>query len=193
MSVARHIPNLLSSLRMAAAPLLIGLAETGHRHGFVILMIAAFASDALDGIIARRFGFVSRIGSLLDSIADVLLFSAIAFGIMHFDPAVVASHLALFLCILAAWLGVGILGFCRYGRLASFHTILTRASAVSLGVFAVTLILFGLVPWLLWLCAGLVVISQAEELVLLGLVRRWTPDIPGLFWCGNKLKADDPA
>ncbi|HWC63061.1 MAG TPA: CDP-alcohol phosphatidyltransferase family protein, partial [Rhizomicrobium sp.] len=132
---ARHIPNLLSGFRVAAAPLLVVLAEDGERLAFAFVMAAAFASDICDGFIARRFGFVSAFGSLLDSVADILLFSAILFGVWRFEQPLVLAHGPAFLAVLLLWLGGGALALLRYGKLASFHTRLTRLSAVALGLF----------------------------------------------------------
>jgi len=56
----KYIPNIISLLRVA-------------------MFFIAGASDGLDGYLARRFGWVSRLGSLLDPLADKLLMTAIYF------------------------------------------------------------------------------------------------------------------
>ena len=69
----RHLPNLLSALRLALAP----FAAWAVLHNHDTAALAAFAvagfSDLLDGYIARRFGFTSLFGAWLDPIADKLL------------------------------------------------------------------------------------------------------------------------
>src|ERR1051326_1764082 len=147
MSIVRQIPNMLSAARIAAAPLLLWLMVADQQRGFALVMAAAFASDILDGAIARRFGLVSELGSLLDSVADILLFLAVALGVWHFATAI-HSYLPVFLLVVGAWVGVSLVGFLRYGRLASFHTLLTRVSATFLGLFILALLFVGFVPWL---------------------------------------------
>ena len=42
---------------------------------FTLLCVAGSATDALDGVIARRFGEVSRMGEMLDPAMDVAFYS----------------------------------------------------------------------------------------------------------------------
>ena len=59
--------------RIAAAPLLIlTLKDQDYRMALVVFFLAGL-SDALDGFIAKRYGYISRLGSILDPIADKLL------------------------------------------------------------------------------------------------------------------------
>jgi cardiolipin synthase (CMP-forming) len=64
-------PNLLSVLRLAALPWFAWLVLAADRPGAAtLLLIAAAATDFLDGVIARRFGQESALGRLLDPLAD---------------------------------------------------------------------------------------------------------------------------
>lgn len=69
----RHLPNLLTLLRLLLA-LPVALA-IGYRDYPTALALAAFAalSDGLDGFLARRCGWESRLGAVLDPLADKLL------------------------------------------------------------------------------------------------------------------------
>ena len=69
----RHLPNLLSALRLLAAPFAAWLIRDGHDIAAVVTFAAAGASDGLDGFIARRWGVTSAFGAWLDPIADKLL------------------------------------------------------------------------------------------------------------------------
>ena len=69
----KHLPNFLSLLRLAAAPLTAWLILEGHDTAALLLFVAAGLSDGLDGFIARRWQFTSRFGAWLDPIADKLL------------------------------------------------------------------------------------------------------------------------
>lgn len=69
----RHIPNMLCVLRMAMVyPVAHWILQ--DRHADVMLLFAVAAStDALDGFLAKRFGWTSKLGKLLDPLADKLL------------------------------------------------------------------------------------------------------------------------
>lgn len=69
----RQLPNVITGLRMAlVVPLVWGL-HVGRYELALGLALLAGASDAIDGWLARRFGWRTPLGSLLDPIADKLL------------------------------------------------------------------------------------------------------------------------
>lgn len=70
---AHHIPNLITGLRiLLVAPFLWSLLQ--EQYGVALLLfIIAGVSDALDGFLAKYFGWTSELGGLLDPIADKLL------------------------------------------------------------------------------------------------------------------------
>lgn len=69
----RHIPNAITIFRIVlVVPTVWMLLQ--HRFGWaLVLFFLAGVSDGLDGYLAKRFGWFSRLGSLLDPIADKLL------------------------------------------------------------------------------------------------------------------------
>jgi cardiolipin synthase len=69
----RHLPNLLSALRLLAAPLAAWTILAGHDVAALMLFAGAGVSDLADGSVARRWGFTSQFGAWLDPIADKLL------------------------------------------------------------------------------------------------------------------------
>ena len=70
---ARHIPNVISAIRiLLVAPIAVALA-----HHQLMITIALFGvaalSDAADGFLAKRNGWQSELGAILDPAADKLL------------------------------------------------------------------------------------------------------------------------
>ena len=67
------VPNLICVLRMAlTVPIVLLLAE--GRFGYTLaLFVLAAASDALDGYLAKTFGWTSDVGKWLDPLADKML------------------------------------------------------------------------------------------------------------------------
>ena len=176
-----QIPNIISAARLVAAPALAALAYLGQREAFAWLLAAALVSDIVDGAIARHFGYVSKLGSLLDSTADILIFAVAAYGIWRFHPDMVAQHPVAFGLVIFLWLAGSVAGFLRYGRLASFHTLLARLAAYVIGGFLAVLFLWGFQAWLFWAAVSLVVVSQIEEFLLMALLPNWTPNVGGLY------------
>lgn len=74
---ARDIPNLLCILRMfLAVPIAWMILGGDYLPALVLFFVAGF-TDGLDGFLAKRFGWQSELGGLLDPIADkLLMFSA---------------------------------------------------------------------------------------------------------------------
>ncbi len=67
------IPNIISFLRLAGVPLFLWLFLGAHEDGWAIVVLAiGGTTDWVDGYLARRLGQVSRLGELLDPLADRL-------------------------------------------------------------------------------------------------------------------------
>ncbi len=67
------IPNIITVFRFLLVPPLV-LLLLNHQYGvaLVVFCVAGF-SDALDGFLAKRYGWSSRMGALMDPLADKLL------------------------------------------------------------------------------------------------------------------------
>jgi cardiolipin synthase len=59
------IPNLLSLLRLALVPVLIGLAYIGDAKAFLGVLVVSLLSDVLDGYLARKLNQVSELAICL--------------------------------------------------------------------------------------------------------------------------------
>ncbi len=73
----QYLPNTITLMRVAFVPLLILVLKDHHYLKALAVFLVAGISDGLDGYIAKRFGFVSQLGAILDPLADkILLVSA---------------------------------------------------------------------------------------------------------------------
>ena len=73
---ANQIPNLLTICRILVIfPTLWFLYFSQFREAFYLLVIAGI-SDALDGYLARAFDWKTRLGSILDPVADKILIAS---------------------------------------------------------------------------------------------------------------------
>lgn len=102
------IPNLFTFLRLAGVPLFVYLALGPHADGWAVLVLAlGGTSDWVDGFLARRLHQVSRLGELLDPIADrlyivatVLVLTARSVVPLWFTLALLAREVLLGVCLL---------------------------------------------------------------------------------------------
>ena len=70
---ARDIPNLISAFRiLLVIPVVWLLLERRFAEALALFAIAGI-SDAIDGYLARRFSWTTRLGGILDPLADKLL------------------------------------------------------------------------------------------------------------------------
>lgn len=73
----RHVPNVISSLRIVlVVPIALSLLH-GELRSTVGLFAVAAMSDVADGFLAKRFGWQSALGGILDPAADKLLLATL--------------------------------------------------------------------------------------------------------------------
>lgn len=83
------IPNLLTVVRFMGVPLFIWLVLAEQEYGAGVVVLAVMAgTDWIDGYVARRFDQASKLGRVLDPIADRLALLAVAVtlviaGVVH--------------------------------------------------------------------------------------------------------------
>jgi cardiolipin synthase len=75
------VPNVLSALRLVGVPVFLWAILQEYDALALVLLAASGITDWLDGKIARRYGLVSRLGELLDPVADRLYIASTLFGL----------------------------------------------------------------------------------------------------------------
>lgn len=72
-SSLRHLPNLISAARIVlVVPIIWSLLNRDFSLAIWLFLIAG-ASDGLDGFLAKHYGWSSRLGGILDALADKFL------------------------------------------------------------------------------------------------------------------------
>ena len=69
----KFIPNLICIMRMVLVAPIVMLLVRGEFENALLLFFVAGFSDGLDGFLARRFDWRTRLGGILDPLADKLL------------------------------------------------------------------------------------------------------------------------
>jgi cardiolipin synthase len=83
-----NIPNSLTILRILLIPCYVGLLIYGKFNLALIVLLVAGLTDALDGAIARMKNQYTRLGAVLDPLADKLLLTSgfITLSMIHLIP-----------------------------------------------------------------------------------------------------------
>ncbi|HEY1613916.1 MAG TPA: CDP-diacylglycerol--glycerol-3-phosphate 3-phosphatidyltransferase [Rhizomicrobium sp.] len=167
----RQLPNTITVLRILLVPVFaiaFALPGEGARITAFVLFCVAGASDALDGLAARKLSATSAFGRMLDPIADKILV-AIALMMLVASGVVQGIQLIPVLVILAREILVS--GMREYlasvqvsvpvTRVAKMKTVLQMIAigAMILGPFAAKVVpaALAMAYMLLWVAAGLTV------------------------------------
>ncbi|MBX6365993.1 MAG: CDP-alcohol phosphatidyltransferase family protein [Gemmatimonadetes bacterium] len=166
------LPTRFTELRLVLLPVLWGLALLRETTALGIGLLVAGATDVVDGALARRLHAISRTGSQLDSIADLLLMSSTLAWIWMLHPEIVRERWPW----LAAWLGLGavvlLVGWVRFRRVADLHLYSAKAAGFCGYAYAVILFALGHDSRLLFGGAtALALVAEVESL----LIYAWSP------------------
>ncbi|SRR6266849_5394307 len=84
-----NLPNSLTLFRIFLVPFLVVVLLTkfsGREYAGLAIFLVAAITDFFDGYFARRYNQMTRLGALLDPIADKLLMSAAFISLVEMDP-----------------------------------------------------------------------------------------------------------
>ena len=105
------LPNLITIGRTVLVPVVFWLVLTGKTQTAFVLFLLAGVSDAIDGYLAKRFGWQTTLGAYLDPLADKLLIVSIfmAMGFLGELPswlviAVVSRDILILIGVVMTWL-----------------------------------------------------------------------------------------
>jgi len=99
-----NIPNLITLARFGAVPVTVWLILNGALATAFWVFLAAGLSDALDGLVAKRFNAETELGKFLDPLADKALLVSVYVALGH------QGHLDSWLVILVVFRDVIIVG-----------------------------------------------------------------------------------
>ena len=87
MTMLKMVPNWMTILRIMVAPVIAAFiwlddVKTGYMPALTLFVLASI-SDFIDGWMARRLGVVSKLGAMLDPIADKVLIGTCLVSLAH--------------------------------------------------------------------------------------------------------------
>ena len=130
MKVVRSLPNIITAFRIVGT-VAMAFVKPFSSAFYLIYTLCGF-SDVLDGYVARKYKLESKLGSVLDSIADILFYTVM---LLRIYP-VLADVLPVWLwmavgCVLVIRLCSYIVAAIKYKKFAALHTYLNKATGVA--------------------------------------------------------------
>ena len=135
----RQLPNAITCVRIALVPALVWRMHAGDYDAALRIALVAGLSDALDGWLAKRYGWQTWLGGVLDPLADKFLLDAgfVGLWIVGVVPAwLVVLVVARDLVIVA---GASAYHF-LIGALTGSPTLLSKFTTVAQIVYVVALL-----------------------------------------------------
>ena len=166
------IPNILTMLRLIAVPGFLWLLLGPHADGAAAgVLIASGFTDWLDGYVARSTGTISRLGQLLDPLADRLFILGALVGLLlrgmvpWWLPALLVGRDLVLAGLMAALKRRGVIGLPVHflGKAATFNLLLSfPLLVVGSGSEPARVLGAGLATWgtALYLYAGWLYLKQ---------------------------------
>ncbi len=174
------LPNLLSCFRFVAAPLLLWLAWQGYPRVYIVVLVLSFLSDALDGFLARWFHQESALGSLLDTMADVVIYVTIPISAWWLWPELLRQEAPFVVLVIASYSVPALVGFVKFRALTSYHTWAVKVAAAAAGGAAL-LMFAGGPTWPFRLATPLCVLAALEQIAITLVLPASSSDVRSLW------------
>jgi phosphatidylglycerophosphate synthase len=175
--------NAITLYRIIAFPVLIFLLFTNRLDVFKWMLIISFLTDAVDGILARKFKANSLLGAKLDSIGDDLTILAAVTGLAVAKQEFLREHWIIFAIPLSLFFIQLLAAFIRYGKMSSYHTYLAKVAAILQGFFMCSMFLFDRPAfWLFYATAIVTTLELIEEIIMVFVLREWKTNVHGVYW-----------
>ncbi len=177
----KYLPNLITVLRLLCAlTLFFTIPFTGL---FWLFYLLGGFSDIIDGWLARKLKATSRIGALLDSLADLLFLLVLAYLLVPYFTW--PTWLLLWLGVIVVLrIGAVLLALVKYRRPAFLHTYANKLTGLALFAFPLLIFLLGFTATAIILCL-LASYAALEELIIISKVKNWDSNITSM-WAGKR-------
>ena len=172
----------LTVLRLLLAPVLVWLVYAGAPGiAFAAVIFAAFVSDYLDGVIARRVGVASAELRHFDSRADLVFYATASWSVWRLHPDLARSIAISGLILIGLDVVRHIFDFAKFRKDAAYHAWSSKVWGLSLALALVLVMGFGVTQPFVAITVILGLIAQVEGLMISVVLPVWTHDVPTVF------------
>jgi cardiolipin synthase (CMP-forming) len=174
------VPNLVSSFRFVAAPVLLWFAWHGYHQAYILVLCLSFLSDAIDGYIARKLNQESQLGTLLDTWADIVIYITLPLSAWWLWPEILRQEAAFVGTVVLSYTLPALIGMLKFHALTSYHTWSVKAAAALAG--STLLLMFAGGPaWPFRLATLLCILAGIENIAITLVLRQHRSNVRSLW------------
>ena len=166
--------------RAVLGPVIVLLSHQAPR-GLLLAacILIAVVLDIFDGILARRWNVATPLLRRCDTLADTIFYSGVILVIVLHYPATVQRIWPLLVVLVVLELIQHMFSLLKFGRLASYHSRLSKIWGLLLATATIALLGFG---WdqLLALAVGWGILCNLEGFAMSFVLPAWHHDVPTL-------------
>ena len=175
-----NISNLLSFFRIISAPFLLLSGWLEMPTLFFVLFGLMLLSDVLDGFIARILDQTSELGARLDSYGDILTYLSTPLAAWWLWPELLKAELYYIIAAIIIYILPAFFALAKFGKLASYHTWITKISAVLMSAGVVMLLGFEN-PLLFHIAIYFLMIEMLENIAITLILPKQKSNIHSLW------------
>lgn len=177
---ARSLALALTSLRLALGPVfvIVGMLTIAGPPAATLLVVG-FASDYLDGIVARRYGVSTAGVRRYDSASDTVFYLGAAFAAWRLYPAAIRAHVVGIALVLGTQVLDHTVELAKFRREAAYHAWTAKLWGLMLAAALFTLFATG-TDALLGAAILCGLLSHVENLAITLVLPSWRHDVPSV-------------
>ncbi|HXX46427.1 MAG TPA: CDP-alcohol phosphatidyltransferase family protein [Candidatus Acidoferrales bacterium] len=178
----RHVPFLLTALRLLLGPLALACAFTGApRIIYLPILLVGTLSDIFDGILARRFGVSTQALRRFDSVTDAIYYAFVLAALWILCKPAISKTLWAIAFLILSELATITVSLARFRKYPATHTYLAKFYGLSLLGGLTALLAFSAPGWVVIALMTVALVTNAE-IVLIHLASDAPPvDVPSIF------------
>ncbi|MBI3133386.1 MAG: CDP-alcohol phosphatidyltransferase family protein [Bacteroidetes bacterium] len=183
-----QIPFILVLSRILIAGIIAALtfSEINFREYWIAsLILLGVLTDLFDGIIARKLKVATEKLRVWDSNADVVFWLISIASVFYLNLHFLKSNLTWIIVLTASEILVYLVSFLKFKRPVATHTYLAKFWTLTLLIFIVELILTSDSKPAFIICITTGIISRAEIILILILLKKWATDVSSVFAVGR--------
>ncbi len=179
-----NLPNLVSSIRVGLAPVLVYFAINQMEAWFLGILLFSGFTDILDGFLARTLNQITALGAHLDSWGDFAIYSTMAICAWILWPDIVEREMLYFGMIIASFSIPIAIGLIKFRGLTSYHTWSVKV-AVAVTFTGYVLLFAELAQWPFVLASLACVYAGIEQILITLTMNRERVNVSSI-WAAMK-------
>ncbi|MBX7168001.1 MAG: CDP-alcohol phosphatidyltransferase family protein [Pirellulales bacterium] len=174
------VPNVLSAIRLAGAPVVVGLALAGGGPYLLPLIVVLLVTDWIDGKLAIALRQQTALGARLDSLADVTFYASVLFALVYLQTDLVLGEAAWIVPAAIGYAVSCVAGLVKFGRIPTYHT---RGAKIGwlLASLAILLVFAAGAAWPLRVAGVWTLLVNLEALAITLVLPEAAVDVPSVL------------